>query len=70
MKIIKFFTNDGRRKTGLPSHKTLLDEIYLYDNDRYEVFDDGETLKPQISSIEKMFHGRIFILSLQNYVKI
>lgn len=49
----KVFTNDGRRKTGLPSHKTLLDEIYLYDNDRYEVFDDGETLKPQISSIEK-----------------
>ena len=23
----KVFTNDGRRKLGLPKHKTLLDEI-------------------------------------------
>ena len=28
----KVFTNDGRRKLGLPKHKTLLDEIYLYEN--------------------------------------
>ena len=49
----KVITNDGRKKTGLPTHKTLLDEIYLYDNDRYEVFKDKETLEPQISSIEK-----------------
>lgn len=55
----KVITNDGRRKTGLPPHKTLLDEIYLYDNkyaddnNEYEIFDDSETLKPQISSIEK-----------------
>lgn len=27
----KVFTNDGRRKLGLPKHKTLLDEIYLYE---------------------------------------
>lgn len=51
----KVFTNDGRRKLGLPKHKTLLDEIYLYENNESNpiVFDDRETLRPQIKAIER-----------------
>lgn len=49
----KVFTNDGRKKTGLPSHKSPLDEIYLYENNKWELFKDKEILKPQIMAIEK-----------------
>lgn len=47
------FTNGGRRKTGLPSHKNLLEEIYLYDGEDWEAFRDEATLQPQIMSIER-----------------
>lgn len=46
------FTNGGRSKTGLPSHKNLLEEIYLYDGDRWDVFKDENILQPQIKAIE------------------
>lgn len=48
----KVLKNDGRRKTGLPSHETILDEIYLYDNNEWENFKDSEILEPQIKAIE------------------
>lgn len=48
----KVVTNDGRRKMGLPSHESIFDEIYLYDNNTCEIFDDAKMLKPQIKAIE------------------
>ena len=45
--------NAGRRKMGLPSHKTPLDEIYLYSGNQWSLFQDDETLRPQIQAIKK-----------------
>lgn len=49
----KVFTNNGRRKTGLPSHKNLLEEIYLCDGEEWDTFRDAATLEPQIKAIER-----------------
>ena len=51
----KVYTNGGRGKLGLPKHKNLLDEIYLYEGNGTEpiTFDESESLKPQITAIEK-----------------
>ena len=51
----KVYTNGGRGKLGLPKHKNLLDEIYLYEGNETEpvTFDESESLKPQITAIEK-----------------
>ena len=48
----KILKNKGRGKMGLPSHETILDEIYLYDNNEWDVFKDSEVLQPQIKAIE------------------
>ena len=45
--------NDGRGKTGLPKHRDLLDEIYLYNGKECLTFDVENTLKLQIKAIEK-----------------
>lgn len=45
--------NNGRKKNGLSLHKDLLDSIYFYKGEEYEVFNEGYSLKAQISAIEK-----------------
>lgn len=45
--------NNDRKKTGLPMHKDLLDEIYLYNNNSYFAFDEYNSLKPQIDTIHQ-----------------
>lgn len=49
----KITVNKLRRKTGLPSHATSFDEIYLYDDRGYDKFNENLTLRSQIESIEK-----------------
>lgn len=49
----KVVVNKARKKTGLPSHETLFDEIYLYDDMGYDEFNENLTLRNQIESIEK-----------------
>lgn len=44
--------NKDRQKEGLPNHKDLLDEIYLYDGDETFVFNEV-SLKQQIDAIRK-----------------
>ncbi len=46
-------TNNDRKKTGLPRHENLLDEIYLYNDSSYFTFDEYTSLKPQIEAIHK-----------------
>lgn len=43
--------NNGRKKIGLPRHKDLLDEIYLYNNDNCFTFNEYNSLKQQIDAI-------------------
>lgn len=44
--------SSGRGKTGLPKHKTIQDEIYLYDNfGNVTPIDETIALKPQISAM-------------------
>lgn len=45
--------NNGRNKTGLPMHKDILDEIYLYKDNNCFTFDEYASLKPQIDIIFK-----------------
>lgn len=45
--------NKGKEKTGLPSHKTVFENIYLYNDDQCFVFDEGLTLLQQIQAIAK-----------------
>ena len=45
--------NSDRKKTGLPRHKDLLDEIYLYNDHEYYTFDEYNSLKQQIDAIYK-----------------
>jgi len=45
--------NGDRKKTGLPRHEDLLDEIYLYNDSSYYAFDEYLSLKPQIEAIHK-----------------
>lgn len=49
----KTIVNYGRGKTGLPKHEDVLDEIYLYDETQWTLFDERVTLRPQIKAIEK-----------------
>lgn len=49
----KIIINSARGKMGLPKHKNLWDEIYLYNNDLICKYDEQELLAPQIKSIEK-----------------
>ena len=46
------FVNYGREKTGLPSHETVYDNIYLYVGNRCFAFDEKVTLLPQIKAIK------------------
>lgn len=45
--------NNDRKKTGLPRHENLLDEIYLYNDNTYFPFDEYISLKPQIEAIHR-----------------
>lgn len=45
--------NSDRKKTGLPRHKDLLNEIYLYNDYEYYTFDEYNSLKQQIDAIYK-----------------
>lgn len=45
--------NVGRKKTGLPTHKDRLDEIYLYNGKKCFTFNEYNSLKPQIETIYK-----------------
>lgn len=45
--------NNGRKKTGLPRHTDLLDEIYLYNSQECYTFDEYNSLKQQIDTIFK-----------------
>lgn len=49
----KTIVNNGRGKTGLPSHKDVLEEIYLYENNNLFIFNENITLREQIKAIEK-----------------
>lgn len=49
----KIITNKGKGKTGIPHHKDVLDEIYLYHGDITSTFDDKVTLRDQIEAIER-----------------
>lgn len=66
----KILKNKGRGKMGLPSHETILDEIYLYDNNEWDVFKDSEVLQPQIKAIESNVPWiYIYILFHPNHVR-
>lgn len=45
--------NEGRRKTGLPNHKDVLEAIYLYKNEKIVLFNENFSLRDQIYSITK-----------------
>lgn len=45
--------NKARGNTSLPSHKTPLDEIYIYSGKEHYIFNENLTLRNQIESIEK-----------------
>lgn len=45
--------NSDRKKIGLPRHKDLLDEIYLYNNQKCYTYDEYNSLKQQIEAIYK-----------------
>lgn len=46
--------NEGRTKRGLPRHRDVFDEIYLYDaSNQVHPLDDKVSLEPQIKMIEK-----------------
>lgn len=45
--------NNGRNKTGLPRHKDLLDEIYLYNENDCFPFNEYDSLKPQVDTLFK-----------------
>lgn len=50
----KVIINKGKQKTGIPRHKDLFDEIYLYDGSKVVPFDSKvTTLREQIEAIEK-----------------
>ncbi len=49
----KIIINHGRGKMGIPSHKDLLEEIYLFNGNDCFVFDETVTLQPQVKAIEK-----------------
>lgn len=49
----KIIINKGKGKTGIPHHKDVLDEIYLYHGDKTSTFDDKVTLRDQIEAIER-----------------
>lgn len=49
----KVIINEGKQKTGTPKHKDLFDEIYLYNGERCDIFDDRITLRDQIEAIER-----------------
>ena len=48
----KVVVNNGREKTGLPSHKSVFDNIYLYDDNNCFAFDEKLTLLPQIQAVK------------------
>lgn len=45
--------NEDRKKIGLPTHKDLLDEIYLYNDQDCYTFNEYDSLKQQIDTIYK-----------------
>lgn len=45
--------NSDRKKIGLPRHRDLLDEIYLYNDHEYYTFNEYTSLKQQIDAIYK-----------------
>ena len=47
--------NKARGNTSLPSHKTPLDEIYIYSGKEHYIFNENLTLRNQIESIEKKY---------------
>ena len=47
------YINKGKAKTGIPAHRDLLDEIYLYNNNSCSIFNEKISLKPRIKSIAK-----------------
>lgn len=49
----KLHINEEKKKTGVPEHTNVLDEIYLYDGKRPHLFDDKITLRMQIEAIKR-----------------
>lgn len=49
----KIIVNQGKQKTGLPMHKNVFQEIYLYDGSTCLTLDDTITLRSQIEAIER-----------------
>lgn len=49
----KIHTNKGKKKDGIPQHRNILDEIYLYDGNTCFPFDDKTALRMQIEAIER-----------------
>lgn len=49
----KIIVNKGRKKYGVPLHKDVLDEIYLYSDNKYSIFEEEKMLKPQILTLEQ-----------------
>lgn len=49
----KVITNKSRRKTGLPMHRDIFEEIYLYSGSDIMTLDENRVLRPQIETIEK-----------------
>ncbi len=45
--------NRGKKKTGLPSHKSVFDNIYLYNGNSCYAYDETPTLFQQIQAIAK-----------------
>ncbi|MCD8107072.1 MAG: hypothetical protein LUE20_03790 [Oscillospiraceae bacterium] len=49
----KLIVNSGREKTGLPSHKTEFDEIYLVSDDNEVTVFDSLSLETEVEAIER-----------------
>ncbi len=47
------YINEDKKKTGIPNHENLLDEIYLYNNNIFSTLNEKISLKPRIKSIAK-----------------
>lgn len=46
------YVNKGREKNGVPKHENQWDNIYLYNGDSIEVFDENHGLLEQLESIQ------------------
>ena len=49
----KAIINKARRKTGMPSHRNVFGEIYLYSENAITTLDEDSVLRPQIETLEK-----------------